>query len=333
VAIARATAAWCARRVLAALFTSFWLPGFAQERAGARQRAIVWLVLAVAAGAAILFTMWALAALLAVRVVCAVDAAWCARKPVTAPRSDLPSIIIAVVGMVALFAIGLVTSQKRSPSSSMTPTLQIGDHFLIDKLASVHRGDVIVFDMPCDPSREYAKRVVAVAGDTVEVRCEVLYLNGKPVKRELLDANCTYEDLQATGQSYTTRCTRFRETLDDRSYDVFGAPPHGAGSDGHDFPDREKMPVPPSCGAAMDMDPSVKLSPDQHVGKIVDGPNPVDPCMPSEHYVVPEDSLFVLGDNRANSNDSRYWGVVPTSHVLGRVIGIWYPLSRFGDVH
>ena len=56
-------------------------------------------------------------------------------------------------------------------------------------------------------------------------------------------------------------------------------------------------------------------------------------CRPHMHFVVPADSLFVMGDNRNNSNDSRYWGVVPANLVVGRLIGIWLPLNRFGAAH
>lgn len=55
-------------------------------------------------------------------------------------------------------------------------------------------------------------------------------------------------------------------------------------------------------------------------------------CEQQLHFVVPKDSLFVLGDNRDNSNDSRYWGVVPVDTVVGRVISVWWPLDRIRRV-
>ena len=53
-----------------------------------------------------------------------------------------------------------------------------------------------------------------------------------------------------------------------------------------------------------------------------------NPCAPQLHYVVPYTTSFVMGDNRSNSNDSRYWGSVPEDHVVGRAIGIWLPFGR-----
>ncbi|MBA3500210.1 MAG: signal peptidase I, partial [Deltaproteobacteria bacterium] len=70
----------------------------------------------------------------------------------------------------------------------------------------------------------------------------------------------------------------------------------------------------------------------QKAGKIVDTRPPDVPCEPHRHFVVPSGHVFVLGDNRSNSNDSRYWGAVPVEGIRGRVIGIWLPLAHFGPI-
>lgn len=67
------------------------------------------------------------------------------------------------------------------PAGSMEPTLLIGDHILVDRqMAALNpkRGDLIVFEYPEDPSKYFIKRVVAVGGDTVEIKNKVLFLNG-----------------------------------------------------------------------------------------------------------------------------------------------------------
>ena len=84
------------------------------------------------------------------------------------------------------------------PSESMYPTLQISDRIMVNKL-SYHlgdpgRGDVIVFKYPLDPSRDFVKRLIAVGGETVEVRDSVLFINDEPVPEEYLPSGLDFND-------------------------------------------------------------------------------------------------------------------------------------------
>jgi signal peptidase I len=102
------------------------------------------------------------------------------------------------IGLALLIALAVRSSVVQAfwvPSGSMLPTIQIGDHIFVNKLAysirlplvgtelmrvgDLHRGDVIVFISPIDPSTDLIKRVIAVPGDTVEIRNKQLYVNGE----------------------------------------------------------------------------------------------------------------------------------------------------------
>jgi signal peptidase I len=104
------------------------------------------------------------------------------------------------IGLALLIALAVRSSVVQAfwvPSGSMLPTIQIGDHIFVNKLAysvrlpligtevakigDLQRGDIVVFVSPIDPSTDLIKRVVAVAGDTVEIRDKVLYVNGERV--------------------------------------------------------------------------------------------------------------------------------------------------------
>ena len=113
-------------------------------------------------------------------------------------REYAESIVIAVI--LALFVRTWVVQAFKIPTGSMENNLLIGDHLLVNKFVfsptrssieravlpvrDIRRGDIVVFKFPDQPDRDLIKRVIGLPGDTVEVRNGRLVLNGKPVKAE-----------------------------------------------------------------------------------------------------------------------------------------------------
>lgn len=112
----------------------------------------------------------------------------------SAIRENIEAIVIAI--LLALFIRTFIVQAFKIPSGSMLPTLQIGDHLLVSKfiygvkmpftgatlipISDPKPNDIVVFQYPKDPSLDYIKRVIAVAGDTVEIRDKKILINGKP---------------------------------------------------------------------------------------------------------------------------------------------------------
>jgi signal peptidase I len=107
------------------------------------------------------------------------------------PRELLEAILVAVV--FALFVKAFLFETYQIPSGSMEESLLVGDHVLVDKLAfspravpwgpllprrELRRGDVVVFQGPEEPARDFIKRAVAVGGETVEIREKRLRVDG-----------------------------------------------------------------------------------------------------------------------------------------------------------
>ncbi|HOO91488.1 MAG TPA: signal peptidase I, partial [Syntrophales bacterium] len=176
-------------------------------------------------------------------------------------REYAEAIIIAI--LIALFIRTFIVQAFKIPSGSMKPTLLIGDHLLVNKfsygikvpffrktLVSINdpqRGDIVVFIYPLDRTKDFIKRVVGIAGDTIEIRDKKIYLNGLP-----------YND------------------------------GHGVYVDSILFP--------------------ASVQPRDNFGPIT----------------VPAGHLFVMGDNRDQSYDSRYWGFVDLKDVLGKAFIIYW---------
>jgi signal peptidase I len=199
---------------------------------------------------------------------------------------------IAVAVLIALFLRAFVVEAFKIPSGSMIPTLQVGDHIFVNKFIygirfpwtnvklgmtyrKPRRGEVIVFIYPKEPDKDFIKRIVAIEGDTVEVRDNVVYVNEQPVPRRHVDEDCTYEDFEeATGRWEKRHCERYLETLDGNTY-----------------------------------------------ATIYDKNGRVQSWRPTQ---VPPNNVFVMGDNRDNSHDSRFWGTVPFDLIKGKAMVIWW---------
>jgi signal peptidase I len=213
------------RRVAAPLVGLLFGP-LAYIAIGRWQRAAVWYAIEVALGALAIAAaflpvpkvMWlALLAFEVTRVVIAIDAGRLGRiHPL--PRARL----LAVIGVGVVLFYGILEMQVRAhlveafktPSQSMYPSIQVGDHIFAKKVGqSYRRGDVVVFQFPLDHSIDYVKRIVGVGGDAVAIQDGQLIINGVPVEHRRLDEPCAFE---ALGSS----CALWEESFDGRKWTV-----------------------------------------------------------------------------------------------------------------
>jgi len=207
-------------------------------------------------------------------------------SPRTKPlwREYLEAIIIALV--LALTIRVFLVQAFKIPSGSMIPSLQIGDHILVNKLAyglqipqdcefeasllpvtcysssmllefeKPQRGDIIVFRYPEDEHKDFIKRIIGLPGDTIQIREKIVYVNGEP-----------------------SRDKAFTQRVDPGMID----------------------------------------------GRI----NPRDNFGP---VTVPPNSYFVMGDNRDQSLDSRFWGYVQEHKIKGRAFLVYWSWHGQGSV-
>lgn len=183
-------------------------------------------------------------------------------------REYIDAIIIAII--IAMFVRTFIIQAFKIPSGSMKTTLLVGDHILVNKftygvkipiirktlipLGEPKRDDIVVFIYPEDRSKDFIKRVIAVGGDTVEIKNKKIFINGKPR---------------------------------DEKYGVYTS--------------KEIIPG--------DAQPRDNFGP----------------------VKVPPNSLFVMGDNRDQSYDSRFWGFVKLEEVLGKALIIYWSWDSEGQ--
>jgi signal peptidase I len=194
------------------------------------------------------------------------------------------------------------------PSGSMVPTLLVGDLILVNKYhygvrlpvlnkkivanQDPKRGDVMVFRYPVDPRVDYIKRVVGIPGDEVAWLNQKLSINGQPVPT------------QSLGEFYDEDSMRyvpmFSELLGTVEHRILVDPKRPAFFGG----DQKSFPMHQNC----------RYQPEGVVCKV-----------PPGHY-------FMMGDNRDNSQDSRFWGFVPDENIVGRAFFVWMNFGNLGRI-
>jgi signal peptidase I len=250
------------------------------------------------------------------------------------------SIVFAIA--IALMLRAFVVEAFKIPSASMYPTLEINDHIFVNKLVygaripytdkklfntrSPRRGEVAVFVMPCGDHKDYIKRIVAVAGDKVEVRCDQLYVNEVAVPRKKLSGPCSHEDRRENQKEWKTEpCDAYAESHGGFDYTTYQTPSEGIGGAGvlSNFPDPTGLKE-PRCPGEIPGAPVESASAPQSPGKlVVTQPNHPDVCAQQAYWVVPPGHVFAMGDNRDNSTDGREWGAVPLDNMKGKAVFIW----------
>lgn len=210
-----------------------------------------------------------------------------AKEPLVIDYSKAFFPVLAVVLCLRSF----VAEPFRIPSSSMMPTLLIGDFILVNKFAyglrlpisnekfiatgEPVRGDVVVFRPPQHPDQDWIKRVIGLPGDTIAYRDDTVYVNGTALR---YIGRGRYEGkgqgMDATGARLMT------EGLPGRPHPVL---------------ERDDRPF------------------------FIQGEG---------EWTVPPGEYFVMGDNRDNSEDSRFWGFLPEANLRGKAFLIWLNWDR-----
>lgn len=182
---------------------------------------------------------------------------------------------IAYSAAALIAAVGVSATMVQAyyiPTSSMEPSLLMGDHVLVNKTArNPQRGEMVVFRYPEDPSQTFIKRVIGLPGDRIRIENKQVIRNGERLAESYVQHRDNYVD-------------QYRDNF-------------------------------PSA-------PNVHLEP--HANDMLTR------YVKQGEVTVPKGVLFVLGDNRDQSLDSRFFGFVPQSSVIGRPWMVYWPSGRWG---
>jgi signal peptidase I len=234
-------------------------------------------------------------------------------------RDYFESFVVTLI--MALFGMTFVLQAVTVPTASMENTILVGDYLLVNKFIfspgdslfflpqrEIKRGDIIVFKYPGNslhPRKDserglrkyeinYVKRVIGLPGETIEFRNNQVLIDGEllPEYRMIGDHPQKSDRSQNSTAALVTSEVETRQP--DQPYGVY----YGKNS-----------------------------TEEAKKGKIQEQ-SYYDFAAPGHPYKIPDDSYFMMGDNRDNSEDSRFWGPVKRDLIIGRAMFVYWSCDQ-----
>jgi len=246
------------------------------------------------------------------------------------PREYFESAVVTLV--MALFGMTFIVQAVKVPTGSMKNTIWIQDHLLVNKFVfgpdrwsipilperPIRRGDIVVFKFPRTPETNFVKRVIGLPGDTVEYdsRTNTVYINGQqlPERRVFAEPQYNNDDaspLEPVQSDPDVQGAQWTVYYYQNAHDSVAS---SFNDDSAKYGTRQPFKVPVKGEPVPD-----EIRGDPQLQRIYDADN--DGRYDSDQY-------FCMGDNRDNSLDSRFWGTVPRSSIVGRAMFVYWSIDR-----
>ncbi|MCO4783059.1 MAG: signal peptidase I [Candidatus Cloacimonetes bacterium] len=277
-------------------------------------------------------------------------------------RDWIEGLARAVILIVALNT--FVIQGSYIPSASMMNTLIEGDYIWVNKAAyflqEPQRGDVVVFNFPLDPQRDFIKRLIGKPGDKVKIKDSKLYLNGKlhleyftqndfyspfspkdnlmkPIPMEAI-----FKNSQITYLPEKLHLIQWENGIEMTETAYFSKNLNAKVGDFVDIKDVKRGPFRRPM--------QILATPGDSIQRVTGGIQTKSGFHPAgsfalfymeprqgrefktayemDELTIPENKYFVMGDNRDNSQDSRFWGFVDRTKIKGKAMFIYLPIDR-----